>query len=114
VKLTTYQLSQLLQVSTRSALRLSTTLQFVKRKEGGKLYYYFDTQHPLTRSLPLTNNTQAKPIYSITDIASLWQWRKGYYSKERVRQLLDQYDITIYNKHKKGFIYLIDLQKLLK
>lgn len=111
--LTTKQLAKALQTSYRTAYRLSTILQLVKSTKHHKLYHHIDSEHPLAVSLSLVKG-QAKPIYSIAEIARLWQWRKGAYSTERVRQLLDQYDIPIHNKHNKGWVYLVDLQKLLK
>lgn len=111
--LTTKQLAQALKTNYRTAYRMSITLQLVKSNKNHKLYHHIDSTHPLAISLSLVKGA-AKPIYSIAQIAALWQWRRGAYSTERVRQLLDQYDIPIYNKSKKGYVYLIDLQKLLK
>lgn len=109
----TRQLAKILQLSMKSAYRLAKTLQFNKYKEKNKLVYQFQPEHPLVKSIQLLEGS-AKPIYTISEIAKLWQWRKGYYSNERVRQLLDNYDVPIYNRMNKGLIYLSDLKRLLK
>ena len=111
--LTTPQLAKLLQMPYRRAYRVAHLLQFTMSRTKNKLLYHFDKSHPLSLSINLLEGS-AKPLYSIKEIAQLWKWRNGHYSKERVRQLLDQYDIPIYNKKNKGLVYLFDLQKLLK
>jgi hypothetical protein len=113
MKMTTKQLSIILGMHPRSTYRLCIRLQFVTTREKNKLYYHFDADHPMSQSITLMTGA-AKPIYTVAEIARLWQWRKGAYSTERVRQLLYNYDITIHNKQNKGFIYLSDLQKLMK
>ena len=80
-----------------------------KNKNG--LVYHLAPNHPLIRSLVLVEGP-AKPIYSIAEIAGLWQWTCGNYSKERVRQLLDQMNVKIYNRSNKGLIYLCDIMKV--
>jgi hypothetical protein len=111
--LTTNQLAKVLQTSYRSAYRISSALQLVKSIHNHKLFHHIDKKHPLHISLDLVDGA-AKPLYTISEIARLWKWRKGFYTARRVRQLLFHYDVPIYNKEKKGYVYLSDLQKLLK
>lgn len=111
--LTTKQLAKLLQRPYRQTYRIAQALQYVKTMEKNKLCYHFQATHPLSMSCQLLKGS-AKPLYTISEIAQLWQWRKGSYSPRRIRQLLFQYDITIYNQKNKGLVYLCDLQNLLQ
>ena len=111
--LTTQQLAILTHTSYRTAFRLSKTLQLSKTMIKRKFQYFLSPTHPLFLSIQLAKNTQAKPIYSIRELANLWQWRKGSYSCERVRQLLSKYDIPVINKDRKGYVYLSDIKQLL-
>lgn len=112
--LTTKQLSSSLKMTRFSTYRLATLLQLVKSKSKNKILYHIPDNHPLALSLKLIENEQTKPIYTISELAALWQWRKGLYSRRRVKQLLENYDVPIHNQANKGFVYLVDLKKLLK
>jgi hypothetical protein len=112
--ISTFELSKLLDCNIRRAHRLALTLAFERKKQGHRLIYTLEYSHPFVKSLLLIkDNRLTKPIYSLSEIASLWQWSRGLYSKERVRQLMDKFDIPIQNKTNKGYVYLIDLKKLM-
>ena len=110
---TTNQLSELLKMPYRKTYRIATYLNFDKEIIDNKLHYFFTMNHPLMQSANVRFK-YAKLIYTISDIASIWKWRHGTYSQERVRQLLHKYSVPIYNKENKGLIYLSDLIKILK
>lgn len=112
MKLSTKQLSKILNVRYQKAYRLAMTLRFKETVEHNKLYFHFPSNHPMTLSIQASKGTPAKPIYSIAELSKLWQWRKGSYCTYRIRQLLDDRDIPVYNKSQKGYVYLVDIMKL--
>jgi hypothetical protein len=115
LKLSTRQLSEILHLPIIATYRLATILKF-ERTMGKKnrLVWSFDADHPLVKSIDLIRVSQTKPIYTIRELSHLWLWRGNPYSTERVRQKLDNADIPIQNKSRKGFVYLCHLQKLIK
>jgi hypothetical protein len=115
MKMTTTQLAKALGTGYRRAYRLADTLHFMKSKQpDNTLIYYFGSEHPLVASLAAAEGTNAKPIYTISEIAKCWEWKGGTYSRERVRQRLDMYDVPIWNRENKGLVYLTDLQAMLE
>jgi hypothetical protein len=115
MELTTSELSQLLDCNMRRAHRIALTLSFERKTQGHRLVYILDYCHPFVKSLILMKQGKlTKPIYSLAEIAKLWTWSRGKYSRERVRQLLEKFSIPIQNKGYKGYIYLADLQRLMK
>lgn len=104
------------QVSARSAYRLASTLKLARILQNNHLFYEVPETHPLAQSILLLQSAPdtTKAIYTVKELTFLWQWHKGQYSTERVRQLLQQYQIPVYNQHNKGLIFLSDLQQLLR
>jgi hypothetical protein len=104
----TYELSQILQTSYRRAYRIAEVLEFPKEKEHNRLVYILDANHPLVLSINIVRGN-AKPLYSISELAMIWEYHGHPYSKERVRQALNEFDVPIENKENKGLVYLIDI-----
>ena len=110
----TYEIASIMQIPMRKAHRLGDYLNFDKHIEKNRLVYSFDYTHPFVLSLIAIRDSKiAKPIYSLSELAQLWKWSRGNYSKERVKQLLVKFAIPIHNKERKGWVYLSDLKKMM-
>lgn len=114
MRITTFELSKLLHCNFRKAARLAIVLSFAREMQGHRLTYVLPPEHPFTQSIKLIkDHTITKPIYSLSELSTMWTWHKGNYSKERVRQLLTKYSIPIQNRNRKGYVYLVDIKKLM-
>jgi hypothetical protein len=113
IKLTTVELADELQTTYRRAYRVAHILGLEQQKCGNVILYRLNNSHPLVISMDMAIG-EAKPIYSIAEIAAIWEYHGHPYSRERTRQLLGEWDIPIHNKENKGLVYLCDLVVLLK
>ena len=105
------EMSDLLSLSKLQVRRLTIylNLPFYKPSHNQRIYK-FPKSHPFYQSYLLLKGP-AKPIYTLQEIADLYQWRHSY-STKWVTTKLNEYDIDIYNVGKKGFVYLKDLIKI--
>lgn len=112
LQLSSVQLSTLLNLPNYRVLYLAKMLGFLQIAEH-PITFEFDESHPFYKSLQLCRlNPNAKPLYSIKDLSNLWTWHDKPYSKSAIRKRLNNLDIPIYNKEKKGYVYLYDLQRI--
>jgi hypothetical protein len=109
--ITTKQLANFLHCNYKQAYRTAKALNFIITKKNHRIYYNFTKLHPFYKSIVYIRNNSL-PVYSLHQIANLWCWKKGNYTTKAVSIRLDNLDVPIYNKSKKGYVYLIDLIKL--
>ena len=100
-------------MSYRKAIRLAATLNFPTSHNKHRLLYHFTVNHPLYKSLQLIKNSPAKPIYSISDIANIWEFKGKSYCHWGTKVRLLETDIPIYNQSGKGWVYFCDLVNLI-
>lgn len=95
-------------------MRIASALNFTTSKNKNKILYHFTSNHKFYQSLQLINNSPARPIYSIADLAKLWEFKySNTYCHWAIKIRLLEADVPIYNQNKKGYVYLCDLIKLI-
>lgn len=108
LSLSRQEVAKLLSLSILSTKRLAKRLKFPsQRPNRNTVIYTFPKNHPFYQSYILLRGP-AKPIYTLQEIANLYQWKHPY-STKWVTAKLNDYNITIYNSNKKGICYLSDL-----
>ncbi len=110
LSLSLQEVSSLLSLSRRATKRVAKYLSFpTKRPNKQTIIYSFAPTHPFYQSYLLLKGP-AKLIYTLQEIADLYQWKHPY-STKWVTTKLNDYDIPIYNRGNKGYCYLSDLIK---
>ncbi len=112
LQITLEEMSNILNISKEQVRRLTNYLDlpYYKPTKNSRIYK-FNKDHPFYISYYLIYGI-AKPIYSIQEIADLYQWRGNAYSTKNTITKLNEYNINIYNAGNKGYCYLSDIIKI--
>lgn len=102
-----------MQVHQRRAYRIAVYLDLPVERDNNHLVYKIGASHPLKESMDIAEHSdKAKPVYTIAEIAALWQHCGVSYTPTRVVARLEESGIFIYNRENKGLVYLADLARL--